>query len=261
MKIEHVYFDHEHSITKWNVAVAPTRYHILLLVVKGKVHYRIGETDVPLSKGDGLFIPQGTLRGRSIDPHAAEAQQIYSVHFRDSPPEYLTHLMDEPFKRIRPFGYDYLKQRFSMLNERWMDRLPCFELVSQGIVLELLGLIQNELVAEGITTSSRNLAARVQQYIVKHHRSTIKLPELARHVDRSPNYISSVFREVTGKTPLEYMHEVRINSARELLLTTDMTIGEIADSLGYCDQTYFNYMYKKIIGQPPSLLKKSKTIR
>jgi YesN/AraC family two-component response regulator len=30
------------------------------------------------------------------------------------------------------------------------------------------------------------------------------------------------------------------------------TIGEIAESLGYCDQTYFNFMYKKIVGHPPS---------
>ncbi|CAG7644838.1 AraC family transcriptional regulator [Paenibacillus allorhizosphaerae] len=258
LKIEHVFFDHSH--TKWNMALAPTRYHILLLVVKGTVDYRLGDANVTLGKGDGLFIPQGTLRSRSVHTDASEPQQMYSVHFRDSSPEYLVHFMDEPYKRIRPFGYDYLKQRFSMLSECWLGKMPCYEMISQGIALEILGLIQSELVAEGIPSSKRNLAARIQQYIVKHYRDPIRLQELAAYVDRSPNYISSVFKEVTGRTPVEYMHEVRITSAREMLLTTNMTIGEIADALGYCDQTYFNYMYKKIVGQPPSHLKKGKIV-
>jgi YesN/AraC family two-component response regulator len=45
---------------------------------------------------------------------------------------------------------------------------------------------------------------------------------------------------------------MRVSAARELLLTTNMTIGEIAETLGYCDQSYFHFMYKKIIGHPPS---------
>ncbi|CAG7649389.1 HTH-type transcriptional activator RhaS [Paenibacillus solanacearum] len=256
MKIEHVFFDH--TPTKWNMALAPTRHHILLLVVKGKVDYRLGDAGMTLDKGDGLFIPQGTLRARSVHPGAQ--QQMYSIHFQDSSPDDLTYFMDEPYKRIRPFGYDYLKQRFSMLSECWIGKMPCYEMISRGIALEILGLVQSELVAEGIPSSKRNLASRVQQYIVKHYREPLRLQELAAHVDRSPNYVSSVFKEVTGRTPVEYMHEVRVTAAREMLMTTNMTIGEVAEALGYCDQTYFNYMYKKIVGQPPSHLKKGKIV-
>jgi AraC-like DNA-binding protein len=254
LKIEHVYFDQSNG-TNWKVGLAPTRHHILFLVVKGKVHYHIDGTTVTLGKGEGLFMPQGTLRSAESD--VTDPQQMYSMHFSDLPPEQLAYFMDEPYKIIRPLGNDYLKQRMSVLHECWIGKMPCYEMISKGILMEILGMIQRELVSGGIPSSRRNLAIRVQQYIVQNYRSQLRLKELAEHVDRSPNYISNVFKEVTGWTPVEYMHEVRIAAARELLLTTNMTIGEISESLGYCDQTYFNYIYKKIVGHPPSHLLKT----
>ncbi|TBL76651.1 AraC family transcriptional regulator [Paenibacillus thalictri] len=258
MKVEHVFFDNAGSLN-WKVPLSVTQRHILLLVVKGKVHYQINETIVSLGKGEGLFIPEGSWRSAETDPD--EPQQMYSSHFRNLPSDYLTHFINEPYKVIKPQGFDYLKQRFSALNQVWIGKMPCYEMISEGILLEILGIVQSELVSGGIPSSKRNLASRVQQYIVQNYRSPLRLKELSEYVDRSPNYISNVFKEVTGRTPVEYMHEIRINTARELLMTTPMTIGEIAESLGYCDQTYFNYMYKKIVGQPPShLLKGQKTV-
>ncbi|MDF2962632.1 MAG: hypothetical protein K0S39_4367 [Paenibacillus sp.] len=253
MKIEHVHFDHSNG-TDWKVALAPTRHHIIFLVVKGTVHYHIGGTTVTLSKGEGLFMPQGILR--SAESEETDPHQMYSIHFRDLPLDQLSHFMDQSYKWIRPLGYDYLKQRFSVLNECWIGKMPCYEMICQGILLEILGMVQRELVSGEIPSSRRNLAIRVQQYIVQNYREPLRLKDLAEHVDRSPNYISNVFKEVIGRTPVEYMHEVRVTAARELLLTTNMTIGEISESLGYCDQTYFNFMYKKIVGHPPSHLLK-----
>ncbi|WP_028550827.1 AraC family transcriptional regulator [Paenibacillus sp. UNC451MF] len=257
MNIEHVFFDHSRG-SNWRVSKAPTRHHIILLVVKGKVHYHFDNVSVSLGKGEGLFIPQGTMRSAEAD--AVEPQQMYSAHFRDLPSELLAHFMDEPFKCFRPLSYEYLRQRFAVLNESWIGKMPCFEMITQGILMEILGMVQSELVSGTIPSSKRNLATRVQQYIVQHYRNPIRLNELAQHVDRSPNYISNVFKEVIGRSPVEYMHEVRITAAREMMLTTEMTIGEIAEFLGYCDQTYFNYMYKKLVGHPPSHMLKMRGV-
>ena len=131
-------------------------------------------------------------------------------------------------------------------------RLESFDLISRGILMEILGIVQRDLAGGKGSPARRSLALRIQQYIVQRYRHPLRLPELADAVGRSPNYVSTVFREMTGKSPVEYLHEVRISAARELLMTTNMTIGEIAEFLGYCDQTYFNVMYKKIVGHPPS---------
>lgn len=250
MKIEHIIFDQQPAGSNWHVDLGPTRHHILLLVVKGKVRYAIGDRTLCISKGEGLFLTQGTWRAAEADE--SEPHHMYSAHFSDLPLDKLTGFSSEPYLQYRPIGFDYIKQRFSVLNESWIGKMPFYEMISEGLFTEILGLVQRELTNEAFSSSRRSLALRIQQYIVQHYREPLRLQDLAQHVDRSPNYVSNVFKEVTGRTPVEYMHEIRVTSARELLLTTNMTIGEISDSLGYCDQTYFNYMYKKIVGHPPS---------
>lgn len=249
MQIDNIIFLEEGNVN-WNVPLSLTRHHILLFVTKGKVNYRIGDVTIQIGKGEGLFFPQGTMR--SAESVLGEPHQMYSAHFRDISPADLSLFLNEPFKFIRPLGYDYLKQRFSLLSECWIGKMPSYELISRGILIEILGIVQRELAGGAFSSSRRNLALRIQQYIVQHYRKPLRLVELAANVDRSPTYISTVFKEVTGRTPIEYLHEVRISAARDLLMTTNMTIGDISESLGYCDQTYFNYMYKKFVGHPPS---------
>lgn len=249
MIIDRIIF-HRSVQGKWHVASNVTMEHILFIVVKGSFRYHIADQTIRIKEGEGLFIPEGTMRSGEAD--TKDTCILISAHFRDISPERIASLLDEPFKLIKFIGYKYVHQRFSMLNECWLGKLPGYELSSEGILLELLGIVQRELDGNGHAPTRRNLALRIQQYIVQNYREPLHLSDLAQHVDRSPAYVSTVFKEVIGRTPVEYLHEVRVSAARELLLTTNMTIGEIAESLGYCDQSYFHFMYKKIVGHPPS---------
>lgn len=249
MQIDYIAFQPGVS-GSWIVPHSTTKHHILLFVAKGAALYRFGDQTVRVAKGEGLFFPLGTTRSAESD--ATEPTQMYSAHFRDTAKEDLPVCRNDRFVHFRLLGSDYLKQRFSMLNECWLGKMPSYELISRGILFELLGIVQRELSGDTISSSRRSLAHRVQEYIVQRYREPLRLSELAQAMDRSPTYICTVFKEVTGRTPVEYMHEVRIAAARELILMNNMTIGQISESLGYCDPTYFNYMYKKIVGQPPS---------
>lgn len=235
---------------RWRVSESVTMHHILFFVVKGRFRYQIAGQTIQIKEGEGLFIPEGTLRAGEVDTN--DTSILISAHFRNIAHERIAPLLDAPFKLIRFVGIQYVHQRFSLLNECWLGKLPGYKLISEGILLELLGIVQRELDGKDHAATRRNLALRTQQYIVQHYREPFHLRDLAQHVDRSPSYVSTVFKEVFGRTPVEYLHEVRVSAAREMLLTTNMTIGEIAESLGYCDQSYFHFMYKKIVGHPPS---------
>lgn len=249
MRIDYILL-HDAAHGGWEVPFSSTSKHILLLVTKGAVQYEIAGRTLKLVKGEGLFMPQGTWRSSEVvkaDPHV-----IYAAYFRDLSDEDLAPFTDEPFKQFRPLSYDNFKRRFSMLHECWVGKLPGYDLIARGIVMELMGIVQRDLFAGNRTSSSRSLVLLIQDYIARHYREPLRISDLAAYVDRSPTYVSAVFKQVTNRSPITYMHEVRITAARDLLMSTRMTIGEIADALGYCDQTYFNYMYKKIVGHPPS---------
>ena len=85
-----------------------------------------------------------------------------------------------------------------------------------------------------------------------------KLPELAKEIGYSPDYLGRVFSAVTGIPISEYISNARINQAKLLLSSTSMTADEIAASLGFYDSCYFSRRFKKQTGCTPTEYRKSK---
>src|SRR5690606_22329985 len=94
-----------------------------------------------------------------------------------------------------------------------------------------------------------------------HYRRTIPIQELADLVQRTPNHISRLFKEATGQTITAYMQQIRISAACDLLANSQMNVGEVAEYLGFCEQSYFNKVFKKHTGTLPSAYMKEKIKR
>ena len=75
--------------------------------------------------------------------------------------------------------------------------------------------------------------------------------QAAAMVNISPSYFSTLFRQETGTTFIEYLTDVRLTKAKELLMCTDMRSSEIGYQVGYKDSHYFSYIFKKICGCTP----------
>lgn len=73
----------------------------------------------------------------------------------------------------------------------------------------------------------------------------ISLDTIAAEVGMSPSYFSSIFSEEMGKTFVEYLTEIRMDRAKELLMCSSMKTSEIGYEVGYKDPHYFSYIFKK----------------
>ena len=76
--------------------------------------------------------------------------------------------------------------------------------------------------------------------------------ELARRTGYSPVHFSRVFKKVTGSLPREFIIQVRIDRAKQLLRESSLSIGEIANALGYSDVFFFSRQFKNRAGLSPS---------
>ena len=77
-------------------------------------------------------------------------------------------------------------------------------------------------------------------------------------MDISPYYFSKIFKEETGRNFVEYVTDIRIGRARELLLSSDMSMKEICGEVGYGDPNYFSRIFKKHAGVTPTEYKEKK---
>ena len=73
----------------------------------------------------------------------------------------------------------------------------------------------------------------------------ISLNTIAAEIGMSPSYFSSIFSKEMGKTFVEYLTEIRMDRAKELLMCSSMKTSEIGYEVGYKDPHYFSYIFKK----------------
>ncbi len=106
------------------------------------------------------------------------------------------------------------------------------------------------------TSSQRRYSALIEnakEYIhLNYDMSDLTLDKVASKVNISPNYFSSLFNQETGMTFIEYLTDVRMEKAKELLRCSSRRITEIGFSVGYLDSHYFSYIFKKTQNCTPS---------
>lgn len=84
----------------------------------------------------------------------------------------------------------------------------------------------------------------------------ISLSDVAKDLGIRPSYLSRLFTLHEGKTVTEYIHEQKINAAKNMLLYSDRTITEIADYLKFSSQSYFGKLFKKYTDMTPQTFRK-----
>lgn len=97
----------------------------------------------------------------------------------------------------------------------------------------------------------RSVVQEALLYIEANYYHDFSVPDVAESVLLSPSYLSSVFHEETGQTIHEYVTELRMGKATELLRTTTYRVSDIAHAVGYQDGNYFSRCFKKQYGVSP----------
>lgn len=99
---------------------------------------------------------------------------------------------------------------------------------------------------------SRNFVAKAKSYMdLNYADPSLNLAKVAENVFVSSCYLSRLFKEITGKTMIEYLTKTRIRAAKKLLKKTSAKVYEIAEQVGFSDYHYFGIVFKKITGLTP----------
>ena len=98
---------------------------------------------------------------------------------------------------------------------------------------------------------SKDIMARAIRYVDEHYRDNIDRDDVAAVAFVTPNYLSKLFRNHMGMNLREYIDQLRIEEAKRLLLSTQMSVSEVASHVGYFNISYFSTVFHKIVGMSP----------
>jgi len=97
-----------------------------------------------------------------------------------------------------------------------------------------------------------DVIAKALDFIQKNYREQgISLHSVAKEANISPNHLSTMFRQETGETFINYITRIRLENAKILLKTTKMRMSDVGYEIGYNDTHYFSYVFKKNVGVTP----------
>jgi AraC-like DNA-binding protein len=145
-----------------------------------------------------------------------------------------------------------LLQSYAAMVERARSTPPGFQQMLCGNILEILGVT---LATDGGQPDSERLTALVRQATVileQRMAEEVDLRELAASLDVSYDGFRHAFKRHTGLAPHQYLLQLRIQRARELLCGTDLTVRQVAASLGFEDPYYFSRAFRKMTGRSPN---------
>lgn len=120
---------------------------------------------------------------------------------------------------------------------------------------DLIAFIKNEA-----NNDYPRIIAVSKKYMEDNFNIEISLKEVADKVGLNPSYFSTLFKQYTGMSYVEYITQLRINKAKELLTNCNCKVYEISDMVGYENSYYFNRIFKKITGMTPIEYKNLKKV-
>lgn len=138
-----------------------------------------------------------------------------------------------------------------------------YPLICSGMMTSVLALCSNHLHGNDMGNKrdgSKN-AHLISELISRFKlmpNMKMEISECARFCKISQSHFCRIFKEITGQSPQQYIINVRIDRAKELLTFTEHSVAQIAEATGFEDQNYFARVFKKKVGMTPSDYRREK---
>ena len=120
---------------------------------------------------------------------------------------------------------------------------------SRGIVYQLLSHFMKYAQKKSENRDER--LVKILSYIHNHINKSLNIDELAEQTCLSKDHFIRLFKQGVKTTPLQYINQKKIEKAQLTLVTSDTSVKDIALNLGFEDYSYFNRLFKKLVGTTP----------
>ena len=238
----------------WQIDIAANEtFFVIGYALDGQAEYKIMDRRYSLQKGGLILLPPGT-------PRVARRVPGNPWHFIS-----IACRLDFPDEASRqtmlglPLYFPKMPDAFALkcleLVPVWSGKQTGYLLKCKSLLLELFYILLQYQDKQQFSSGHYEKIKQALDYISFNYAKEISPSELARLCGYSESYFRKLFHAITGVSCIQYMNHVRIEAARNLLLSGTANVSEAASLTGFSDIYYFSRVFKQITGHPPSFYK------
>lgn len=234
-----------------NLFVGETGFHKLYFLISGSATLKKGNRADSFSSGTLFYFAPGSCGSILFESEA----KVYSVFFDGSPALYY-----EPILPKTPWCVDKsFHSAITVCFERLISHeILCNDALNAKNLTDLLTLLTDLYGRERKKAGNAPIhAVMIREYVRRHYRENLSLDALAAEFHLSKFHICRIFKNAFCMTFLQYQFELRLLSASELIKSTDMTISDISNYLGFESPQAMIRLFKKKYGCTPGDYRKS----
>ncbi|SFQ25594.1 AraC family transcriptional regulator [Salibacterium halotolerans] len=229
--------------------------HQILYVLEGTGKCTLNQTDYALESDNVVLIAPYTKHSIL----SSSKLTVLVLEFNES------FLSDEVRTELLPFVFkDSSVMKMSLFDSSELRQLLRKMLYEQShgdnlrmlamkiFLAELLFVMKRSYQSNQIADTNKLRVEWLRNYINTHYYEITASEDLSKKMGMSTRYVHSIFKEHYGKTPMQYLTEVRLELVKDMLLETDNDIASICFEVGFESVSTFYRVFKKYVGIPPN---------
>ncbi len=232
----------------------------IVFIRDGRGTHIIGDKEYKTKKGDILIYNKNVLhdeRSNNENYVSTYVCGISKLHLKGLSENQLNPDNIEPVIHSGEH-FEAIESLFKIMYSEVFSNRKGVEKTCNYLMLSLISIVVRlvELSGNKKEEEEYELGQRIKKYIDENFLENLSIKSLSKELGISQYYLMHTFKDKTGYSPMQYIIKRKIGEAQNLLINTDYSITEIAESLGYDNPNYFNMLFTKTIGMPPGKYRK-----
>lgn len=245
--------DPSHHYFNWSIGRRLSEYQIIY-ITKGEGTFESEITGSRKITAGDIFLLFPNVWHR-FKPTRSTGWDEYWVEFNG---DLIKHFLEKEFLNsenpVMTIGIQNdIAENYLKINNLFKEEKPGSQYIASGILLQILGQLFATIKYhpfEGKKIEDKIKQAKLM--IFENMHQTISQEEIAQSIGMGYSLYRKKFKEYTGASPAQYQIQMRINKAKDLLITTNQSVKELASELGFESPDYFFRLFKQKTGFTPS---------
>ena len=227
----------------------------ILLIREGEGFYTINGKRYQVKKGDMILLNEGTVHDEYGSKVSIYARAVSGISKEGLLKNQIIRESQIPVVHTsETFGAvdGILGQMFYLLCGDLPEAEECCQHLLKALLKQIDCVLDQSLEdVEEPLTDRGILAEQIRDYIDCNYMNDVSLQSMSKELNISLYYLSHIFKEFYGYSPMQYMLRRRIGEAQSFLIGTDLTVTRIAMLVGYDNPNHFNTIFSKNVGISP----------